>query len=596
MAQKIEVSSPIHRETPYFSLRVYRWIISYVAPYWLMLVSLIFSGIVVVSIELAIPKFIQHFVNAVVPDRDVALFGWMLGGLSIALAAMFGFMALRNRLERMLREKASRDLQLDIFKQLRRLGFSYFERNAVGDSLYLFNTDVTKVQEIYRRYLPDIVWKGLFVGISMFLMIEIDYSMTFMMLISFCIYYILGPFLEKKTVAIINEGDKWNKQVEKQIYNSLTGLGEVRAFGSERWQFTEFMSNIKGRARNTVSFWFIWSSRESFRRFSYNLGAVGIFIYGAFLVRNNSLTVGEFIAFNMYYANGLLMLTNIITDITEQRALMVNAKRLYQFNHLEPEVADPIEPIHVNNVKGEVKFEQVSFGYPSHPQVIKGLNLHIQAGEKVALVGTTGSGKTTVLKLLGRFYDPLEGQIHLDGVPLNRIAFSQLREAMAYVFQETYLYGASVMENIRFGQPEASDQQVIQAAKAAYAHEFIMQLPQQYDTLLGERGVRLSGGQKQRIAIARMLIKNPSIILLDEATSALDQNSEWEVQKAFESLLKGKTTIAVAHRLTTVMNYDRILVLKEGIVVEEGKYTDLVARKGEFYRLLEGNMLHAEEE
>jgi ATP-binding cassette subfamily B protein/subfamily B ATP-binding cassette protein MsbA len=216
------------------------------------------------------------------------------------------------------------------------------------------------------------------------------------------------------------------------------------------------------------------------------------------------------------------------------------------------------------------------------------MDLHVQAGERVALVGTSGNGKSTLLKLVCRFYDPTVGVITLDGVPLTQLPLSQLRQSIGYVFQETYLFGTSVRENIRFGRPQATDAEVEAAAKAAYAHDFIEQLPEGYATYVGERGIKLSGGQRQRIAIARMFVKNPAIVLLDEATSALDNVSEAEVQRALDALLVGRTTLTVAHRLTTIKDYDRIIVIDEGRQVESGKYDELLLQRGAFYRLQEG--------
>lgn len=210
------------------------------------------------------------------------------------------------------------------------------------------------------------------------------------------------------------------------------------------------------------------------------------------------------------------------------------------------------------------------------------------AREKGSLVGASGSGKSTLFKLIGRFYDPDEGEILLDGVSLRELSLGQLRDAVGYVFQETYLFGTTIRENIRFGNPDASDDAIVQAAKAARAHEFIMQFPDGYETIVGERGIKLSGGQKQRIAIARMIVKNPRIVLLDEATSALDQINEAEVRAALETLLEGRTTIAAAHRLSTIQDYDRIVFVEQGRVAEVGSYTELMACRGRFYRLSQG--------
>jgi ATP-binding cassette, subfamily B, bacterial len=204
------------------------------------------------------------------------------------------------------------------------------------------------------------------------------------------------------------------------------------------------------------------------------------------------------------------------------------------------------------------------------------------------LVGTSGNGKSTLLKLVGRFYDPQEGEITLDGISLRELSLKQIRESMGFVFQETYLFGTTIQENIRFGHPSATDEEVIAAAKAAYAHDFIQQFPQGYETFVGERGVKLSGGQQQRISIARMFIKNPRIVLLDEATSALDNVSEWEIQRALHKLFEGRTTITIAHRLSTVKDFDRIVVVDNGGIAEVGTYDELIEQRGALYRLVEG--------
>ncbi len=228
-------------------------------------------------------------------------------------------------------------------------------------------------------------------------------------------------------------------------------------------------------------------------------------------------------------------------------------------------MAECANPVILPQVHGEIHFEEVSFGYSEERHILQHFNLRIRAGERVALVGMSGNGKSTALKLVGRFYDPLAGTVSLDNVPLTNLTLGQLRESIGYVFQETYLFGTTVKENIRFGNPDATEEQIVEAAMAASAHDFIALLPEGYDTFIGERGIKLSGGQRQRISIARMLLKNPKIVLLDEATSALDNISEKEVQQALDHLLIGRTTITVAHRLSTVQDYDRIILIsKEG--------------------------------
>ncbi|WP_325176725.1 ABC transporter ATP-binding protein [Paenibacillus alkalitolerans] len=298
----------------------------------------------------------------------------------------------------------------------------------------------------------------------------------------------------------------------------------------------------------------------------------------------------------MYYFSAMHRLTIVVTNVTEQKVLMYQAERLYRFIRQRPQVEEAAHPQHLTEVRGEIQFENVSFDYHPGQPVLRGFNLNVAPGEKIALVGTSGNGKSTVLKLIGRFYDPVEGSVAIDGIPIRSLSFASLRGTLGYVFQETYIFGSSVKENIRFGKPDATEEEVIMAAKSAFAHDFISGLPEGYDTLVGERGVKLSGGQKQRIAIARMFIQNPAIILLDEATSALDNTSEAEVQKAFDTLLEGRTVIAVAHRLSTIMDFDRIVVMEDGRAVEMGTYGELIGLRGAFYQLSKGSRRQEEVE
>ncbi len=284
----------------------------------------------------------------------------------------------------------------------------------------------------------------------------------------------------------------------------------------------------------------------------------------------------------------MFKLSSLIGNLAQQGMMLEQAHPIRRLMLLKPLVEEPEHPIPTGAINGRITFKEVGFRYPNRPPVIRDFTLDIRPGERLALVGTSGNGKSTLLKLVDRFYDPQEGTIELDGVPITRLSFQDLRSSTGYVLQESYLFGFSVRENIRFGRPEASDEEIEQAAKAAMAHEFILQLPQGYDTLVGDRGMKLSGGQKQRIAIARMLISDPKIVLLDEATSALDNVSEAEVKTALDRLFEGRTMIAVAHRLSTIKDFDRIVVMDEGTIAEIGTYEQLIAREGIFYNLAQG--------
>jgi ATP-binding cassette subfamily B protein/subfamily B ATP-binding cassette protein MsbA len=306
------------------------------------------------------------------------------------------------------------------------------------------------------------------------------------------------------------------------------------------------------------------------------------------MFRKGFLTTGEFVTFLLYFFSSMHHLTSIVSTLIELNVVKKQAYPLMELMREIPAVKEKENPVALAGTRGEMEFRNVSFGYTPDKLILKDFNLRVSPGERVAVTGMSGSGKSTLLRLFLRFYDPIEGEILLDGIPIRDLALDSLRSRIGIVFQETYLFGASVRENIRFGNPDATDEMVYEAAKAANAHAFIEELPQGYDTLVGERGVRLSGGQQQRIALARLFLKNPAIVLLDEATSAMDNQTEAEIRKALDAFLEGRTTLTIAHRLSTVKDYDRIIHMERGEIVESGRFDQLLGRKGRFHQLVYG--------
>ncbi|MBB6452718.1 ATP-binding cassette subfamily B protein/subfamily B ATP-binding cassette protein MsbA [Salirhabdus euzebyi] len=573
---------------PSHLFKIYLWAISFLKPYRKLFFLIVMISIFVTGIELLIPKFIQYFIDVIVPERNSSLFFFLLSGMVVLVLVMIYFRTVENNLQRHVQERAARDIHFSIFQHLRRLGFSYFEKHPVGETLSLMNTEVTAFQDLYRRFLPFMIREAVFSTIAVILMFTVNVQLALIIIPSFLLYYAIGPRFEKKASELSRDLSTNRISLNQKIYESLSALIEVRSYSAENWEMERLNEKVDTYNKTMVKAYLYAYLRGTVRRLSYYGGAIAILIYGSFLVQDGSLSVGEFSTFLLYYFAAMHRLTSVITSLTEQRVLMYQIDKIYQFMKVKPDIVEAEQPRHIRHIKGQVSFQNVSFRYPGSGDVLKKFHLHVDAGKRVAIVGTSGNGKSTMLKLLGRFYDPNEGKILLDGVPLTELSISQLREAIGFVFQETYLFGSSVRENIKFGDPSASDEQIEAAAKAAYAHDFIIELENGYDTLIGERGIKLSGGQKQRIAIARMFLKNPQIILLDEATAALDNVSELAVQKALDDLLQGRTTFTVAHRLSTIQDYDQIIVLHNGTVAEQGTYEELMHQKGLFFELAEG--------
>ncbi|WP_078429337.1 ABC transporter ATP-binding protein [Alkalihalobacterium alkalinitrilicum] len=545
-------------------------------------------GLLITAGEMAIPIVIGLFIDHVLPEKDLYLFWMLLGGLAVVFVMIILLKAWSHLLERIITEKAARDLQLTIFQKLRKLGFPYYEKHSVGESLSLINTEVTAIQELYREYFPSILKHSLIVIVIFSILLTINMKLVIMMLPIFVLYYFIGPIFEKRTIHSTIENAEDRVQLNKKYYDSMSSLTELRAHGRTGWDLSRMHQKLH-RFNNS------WGKVEIYawlrgvpRRLIVYGGAVALYYYGIHLVSAGELTVGEFVTFALYYGILTFDVTFIMTLLIEVKIIMVQARRLYELEQLKPEVVEVASVIPMEKARGELVFRNVSFSYPTCEKVVDNFSLIVVPGEKIALVGESGSGKTTVLKLIGRFYDPEGGEVLVDGIPLKKLSFSSLRHSIGFVFQETYLFGTSIKENIRFGNPRATDEQIYVASKAAHAHEFITALPDGYETEVGERGYKLSGGQRQRIAIARMFIKNPAIIVLDEATSALDNVSEQKVKRAIDNLLQGRTTVAVAHRLSTIEDFDRIVVMDQGQIVEEGKYEELLERQGFLYQLVKG--------
>lgn len=569
-------------------LKMYFWVLSFLRNYMWLVIAFLLLGLLIHGITMSIPRLIQHFIDNTLPMKDKQSLIKVLGFLVIGVVVLLCAKAINNMLQRIISERTLRDIQISLFAQLRRLGFSYYERHSTGETLSMFTSEAQAITNIYRHHLPQAIHLLFMVIIALVMVFQIHFMLSLIIVPSLLLYYLFGARFAKKAAFASRTSHDSRMEVNQTIYNLLSGMQEIRANHKQAWSFKQLSEKCSVWRKKAIITMFWLQSRGTVRKSLVHFGLFAVFVIGIILVKNDQISVGEFVAFVLYYEVAIGRVTTLITNLTEQRVLMYQIERIYGMAAETPEVEEPVSPAYLQKVTGELEFRNVHFHYRSDVPVLRGIDLNIRPGERVAIVGTSGNGKSTLLKLVGRFYDPAAGEVRLDGIPLTRLSNDQIRGSIGYVFQETYLFGNSVKENIRFGCPDATDKEIVQAAKAAYAHDFICELPQGYDTLVGERGVKLSGGQKQRIAIARMFIKNPQIVLLDEATSALDNVSEYEVQKALESLLKGRTTLAVAHRLTTIMDYDMIVVLDQGQVAEADTYNALMERKGLFYRLVEG--------
>jgi subfamily B ATP-binding cassette protein MsbA len=477
-----------------------------------------------------------------------------------------------------------RDLRERMFMKLEEMSVGFFVRHSTGELLSRLNNDVAMVQGAVTSAVTGIVRDSLTVVFLVVVCFYRDFVLAMIAMVVFplAIYPLLsfGKRLKRYSRRMLVSME----DITERLNETITGIRIVKAFAMEDYErtrfqavnetlFNAFMRRFKVRALSNP----VMETLGGF-------GASAILFYGGYQVLNGISSPGTFFSF----LGGLVMLYEPIKRINEVNLLVQEGiaagERMFSLLDTEPDVQDRPGARTLDEVKQAVIYENVSFSYAGEP-VLKGINLKVEVDEAVAIVGESGVGKSTLLDLLPRFYDVTAGRILIDGIDVRDFTQRSLREKIGIVTQQTILFDDTIRNNIAYGRPDLPLEMVMQAADAAHAHDFVSALPDGYDTMIGENGIKLSGGERQRIAIARALLKNPPILILDEATSNLDTDSERAVQQAIEELMRGRTTLVVAHRLSTIRNADRIYVLKDGRVAEEGSHDELLARDGEFARL-----------
>lgn len=565
--------------------RVYLWCLSFLKPIKTSVFVLMVLGIITSFSELLIPKLIQQLVDKVFPTRDFNHLIITLLMVTLLFIIKFSAESVSQILKISIQEKAASLIHMNMIKKLHSLGLPFIENNPVGKILSLFNTEVVAIQKLYRYYFPELIRSLVFGIIAVGLMINISFILSLVIIPCFFLYYTVGPYLDKKSSYAAKEYSNSEVSVGHKIYESISALRDIKVFNVEDWNLNHLQLEIKNNIRWSNKSYFYSFLRGSIRRFSYHLGAITLFIIGSHLITQNQITIGEFVAFILIYFNTMWRLTRIITILNEQSILMHRAEKLYVFLNTSVHLEQTLDNENCSLLNGNISFRNVSFSY-NKTVILDNISFDIKKGDKVAILGKSGCGKTTLLKLLTRFYDPINGDILYSGESFRFLATKDIRSQLGIVYQDPFLFGASIYDNILFGKLTASKEMVVKAAKIACLHDFILTLPDGYNTFIGERGVNLSGGQKQRLSLARAFLRNPTILILDEPTSSLDNITENSINQALDYHFRDTTVITVAHRLNTIRNYNNIIVLNQGKIVEQGTYDELYMNKGYFYDLI----------
>ena len=559
----------------------------FLKPYKLTILIAFLALTITAVISLILPLAVRRVVDAFSSGNTLILDQYFLAAIGIAGLLSVGT-ALRYALVTRLGERVVTDIRKAVFGRVIHLSPQFFEKIMTGEVVSRITTDTTVILSVIGSSV-SVALRNIFILIGgMILMLLTSLKLTSLVFLIVPAIVIPILVLGRRLRKLSRENQDWIAASSGNASEALMAVQTIQAFSHENLtkksfdlvaetSFSSAKKRITTRSFLTVIVIFLVFS-----------GVVGVLWIGARDVRNELMSVGmlvQFVIYSIMVAGAVAALSEIWSEL--QRAAGAT-ERLVELLNIEDIVSDPTKAVSPpKSWSGEITFSDVTFAYPSRADeaALSNVNLNIQPGETIALVGLSGAGKSTLIQLLQRFYDPDEGKIFLDGIDIKTMNRLDFRKSIALVPQDPVIFASNVMENIRFGNPHASDEEIYQAARSAAAHEFISELPQGYDTYVGERGVMLSGGQKQRVAIARAILRNAPVLLLDEATSALDAENERSVQKAFDHLSKGRTTIVVAHRLATVKKADRIIVLDKGKIMAQGNHDTLISEKGLYARL-----------
>ena len=563
----------------------YKQLLAFIKPYKMRLALGVVCMIVAALGYLVVPWLIRNVVDGVLQNKDLGL----LTLIVIAILIIFlirGFATYgQNYMMAYVGQRVVIDIRETLFKHLQRLDQAYFDTRKTGVIMSNITSDVGALQQAIVDNLISFMTEGVTLVGSLVFMFYLDWKLSLLTLIIVPVVLGLTNVFGKRLRSAGHEVQGRTADITAFLQEVISGARVIRSFARESFEFKRFEKENKNNFDAAMKATKLTAIMGPMVEFSAAIAVVVILWYGGYSVVQGYITAGSLIAFLIYainLANPVKRLTQVYGNI--QKALAAG-DRVIDILETQPHVKELPTAKMMDHVKGEVHFDNVQFSYDAENLALKGVTLHVKPGETVAIVGPSGAGKSTIANLLPRFYDVTGGSIRIDGMDIREATFTSLRENIGLVPQDTMLFNASVRDNILYGRLDATEEEVLAAAKAANAIEFIEKLPQGFDTMVGERGNSLSGGQRQRIAIARAILKNPSILILDEATSALDTESEKIVQEALERLMKGRTALVIAHRLSTVQHADHIVVLQQGSVVEEGTHDELLALQGLYSHL-----------
>ena len=559
--------------------------VSYYRRHWRLFVLDLACALMIAAVDLAFPLVSRYAMTTLLPADMYHTFFIIMGALVAAYLLKALFMYIVTYWGHTLGVRMEADMRHDLFTHLQKLSFRFYDKNRTGQLMSRVTTDLFDITEL-AHHGPEDLLISLFTIIGAFVvMLTINVKLAFVLIILVPVGILFTLAQRKRMMRASKHVKERTAGINAGLESSISGARVAKAFTNEAFEVDKFMENNEKFKRSKGEFYSAMAVFLSGVEFFTSLFSVAVIAFGGYLIMRGEMDYVGLITFSLYVATFLQPIRKLSMFMEQFTSGMAGFHRFRELLNEQPEIIDAPDAITLKDVKGDIMFEDVSFSYNDKTRVLAHLNLKIDAGKTLAIVGPSGGGKTTMCHLIPRFYEASGGRITVDGHDIKDVTLLSLRQNIGIVSQDVFLFAGTIKDNIRYGRIGATDSEIVEAAKRAEIHDMVMEMENGYDTQVGERGTRLSGGQKQRISIARIFLKNPPILILDEATSALDSVTEKRIQKAFEALAVGRTTLVIAHRLSTVRNADEIIVIDEEGVAERGTHAQLLAIGGEYARL-----------